>query len=144
MIKTFKVQAEYNDLMYVVLQVDTDKLTPELATQINDFWCYSEDRIDSEDGDVFRAVVRLYGTKAIHKMLLGGGACFKAGCGDCWRRNSCPAKSEEWAKQLEHLLADGQHELFELFGEPIRVIEARVEIPDFDSVELLDITARCA
>ena len=131
MIKTFKVQAEYNDLMYVVLQVDMDKLTLEAATQINNF-CSRDERIESEDGDVVRAVVRLYGARAIRKMLYQGGACFKA---------HNPLAIKHWTTALQGLLANIRCDVFD---HGISVVEAQIEIPDFDSVELLDITAQCA
>lgn len=126
MIKTFKVQAEYNDMMYVLLQVDTDKLTPEQATYTNDLYGpYSlnggQGRIEDEDGDVVRAVVRLFGALAIQQMLLAGGACFKA------------RGSQAWRNRLEAELA------LDFSSNGIRVIEAQVEIPDFDTVELCDI-----
>lgn len=133
MIKTFKVQAEYNDLMYVVLQVDTDKLTPELATNMNNLFRGAKGRVEDEDGDVVRAVVRRYGAEAILEMLLKGGASFKA---------SNRSAVSQWTNQLQGLLADINHELF--CDDGIRVIEAQVEIPDFEGVELLDITAQCA
>lgn len=127
MIKTFKVQAEYNDLMYVMLQVDMDKLTPELATEINNF--YGRDgRIESEDDDVVRAVVRLYGARAIRNMLLGGGACFKF---------SNRLAVSKWVTQPEDQLARIRNGVLET--DCIRVIEAQVAMPDFDTVELCDV-----
>ncbi|ABM38627.1 DUF2528 family protein [Polaromonas naphthalenivorans] len=133
MIKTFKVCAEYNDEMFVVLQVDMDKLTPALANEVNDFWGGEQDRLSSEDDDVVRAVIRLYGSRLIRMMLSDGGATFTA--------TRAPEAAQAWTVEMQSQEGwPGTDDTPSgLIG--IQVIEAQVEVPDYDGVELSDITA---
>ena len=71
-IKTYKVVAASFDDAEVNLQVDHDVLTPDLATLINTFWSGAEDRLAQENGDVVRAVVRLFGSCAISFFMSDG------------------------------------------------------------------------
>jgi hypothetical protein len=64
-IKTYTAKASFFNDSEVTLQVDHDILTPELAKEINDFWSDNEYRLDEENQDVVRAVIRLFGTRAI-------------------------------------------------------------------------------
>ena len=73
-VKTYKVVAAWFDDAEVSLQVDHDVLTPDLAMLINGFWSGSEDRLKAENGDVVRAVVRLFGSCAISYFMSDGGA----------------------------------------------------------------------
>lgn len=43
----------------VVLDVEHSILTPELATDINDFWSDADDRLGAADDDVVLAVIKL-------------------------------------------------------------------------------------
>lgn len=62
-IKKYRVTDDAEN--YVELQVDTDVLTPELATEINKFWGDAESRLDEENGDVIAVVARLFGVMAL-------------------------------------------------------------------------------
>ncbi|MGH3799320.1 MAG: DUF2528 family protein [Stenotrophomonas sp.] len=57
-IKRYKVEQDWGDAE-VTLDVDHDKLTPELATLINTFWTGADERLDSTDGDVVLAVIKM-------------------------------------------------------------------------------------
>lgn len=133
MIKTFKVCGEFNDELFVTLQVDTDKLTPALASQINSFWGDAEARLETEDGDAVKAVIRLYGARVIRLMLEAGGNCFTAS------RSRLTAQLWTEAMQAEEGWPGHDGTLFGAAG--IRVIEAQVEMPGFDEVELTELTA---
>lgn len=57
--KRFKIDhAQIFDLS-VILEVDLDKLTPALATEINNFWIGAEYRISDADGDPIQAVIKM-------------------------------------------------------------------------------------
>ena len=56
-IKHYTVKQSWLDLE-VTLQVDHDVLTVERATSINSFWSNPEDRIEDEDGDEVRSVIK--------------------------------------------------------------------------------------
>ncbi|MGH8089460.1 MAG: DUF2528 family protein, partial [Stenotrophomonas sp.] len=57
-VKRYKIEQEWGDAE-VTLDVDHDRLTPKLATQINSFWTGASDRLDSAGGDVVLAVIKL-------------------------------------------------------------------------------------
>lgn len=61
-VKRYKIERNWGE-GEVTLDVDHDKLTPELATTINAFWTGSQDRIDEADGDVVLAVIKLAGAE---------------------------------------------------------------------------------
>ena len=75
-VKTYRISADWFSDAEVTLQVDHDVLTPELATEINQFWSSDADRLDQEGGDVVRAVIRLFGSIAIRFFMADGGASF--------------------------------------------------------------------
>jgi len=58
LIRSYSVQGSF-DLMQIEIEVDHSKLTPELATSINDFYSGKEDRLRADEGDVVLAVIRL-------------------------------------------------------------------------------------
>lgn len=58
MIKRYCVSCEESGIE-VVLDVDHDVLTRDLAEEINRFWTNAELRLDRADGDVVKAVIRL-------------------------------------------------------------------------------------
>lgn len=133
MIKTFKVCAEYNDEMFVVLQVDMNKLKAELATEINTFWGDAEHRLFSEDGDVVKAVIRMYGSRLMRMMLAEGGCSITA--------TRSPLAAQIWtvAMQAEEGWPGPDGTPSGAIG--IQVIEAQVEIPGFDGVELEEVAS---
>lgn len=128
-LKTFLV-SDSNDTFFVALEVDLDKLTPALASQINHFWGGAEDRLYAEDGDAVRAVIRLLGCKLIGAMLEFGGQSFDeravtgSGRGFYWMRDLLERKGllHERDMQLDAL--------------GIRLVKADVEIPGFDEMDL--------
>lgn len=75
-ITTYRVAADFFSDAEVTLQVDLDVLTPALAAEINNFWSHPKDRLQAEDGDVVRAVVRMFGEAAIRHFMADGGASF--------------------------------------------------------------------
>lgn len=75
-ITTYRVAAAWFSDAEVTLQVDLDVLTPALAAEINNFWSHPKDRLQAEDGDVVRAVVRIFGEAAIRHFMADGGASF--------------------------------------------------------------------
>ena len=57
--KRFKIDHTSIFDLSVILEVDFDKLTPTLATEINNFWTDAEDRLSDADGDPIRAVIKM-------------------------------------------------------------------------------------
>ena len=72
-IKTYTVKATWFNDAEVTLQVDLDLLTTELATEINTFWSNADSRLAAEDEDVVRAVIRMFGARAISLAIEQGG-----------------------------------------------------------------------
>ena len=54
--KRFKIDSGMDTS--ITLEIDTVKMTPELAAEINGFWCGAEDVLSAADGDVIQAVAR--------------------------------------------------------------------------------------
>lgn len=63
-IKHFKVT--FDACVEIEMAVDLEKLTPEIATEMNDFWSGGGDLLNDCDGDVIRCAVRLIASKAAH------------------------------------------------------------------------------
>ncbi|MFN3437832.1 MAG: DUF2528 family protein [Acidovorax sp.] len=97
-VKTYRVSADWFSDAEITLQVDHDVLTPELATLINDFWSDAADRLQQADGDVVRAVIRLFGAATISFFMGDGGASFgpKAKGDDYWTKAVLEAQHEGW------------------------------------------------
>lgn len=55
-IKQYKLSAPFADFE-VVVEIDHDKVTDELLTEINTFWSGDEERLDKADGNVLHAVL---------------------------------------------------------------------------------------
>jgi hypothetical protein len=130
-IKRYKVKDTWKDYE-VTLEVDLDRLTTERAGLINSFWTGADDRLDEEDGDIVRTIVRLAGQEIICEMLEDGGSDFGTDS------NSYPARSatralhcrEGWGGQI-----DGDE--FGWCG--IRVVAADVQVPNFEDVTLTEL-----
>ncbi|MDF3931371.1 DUF2528 family protein [Pseudomonas citronellolis] len=102
----------------ITLEVDREILTKQLATDINDFWTGSEDRLLDADGDVVRAVVRSAARSLIYLMLEDGGAV-----------SSSPFQAALWTKQLHDLEGWGGIVEGAPFGNcGIRLVRADVEV----------------
>lgn len=84
-IKSFQITHD-DDFHQVILRVDTAVLTPELAHDINAFWGGADDRLEQQGGDVVEAVVRLFGTQCIQRLLEEGGCEFASDDVDQQRR----------------------------------------------------------
>lgn len=136
LIKRYVVKDEWKDFE-VTLEVNHNRLTPEIATQINEFWGGWGDRLIAESsGDVVKTTIRLFGLRMIHVMLSQGGASFGPNAksplfdehpGKHW---SCDLQNEEgWG-------GTG--------GDPygwcgIRVVAADVDTPDFEDLVLTEV-----
>lgn len=125
--------SDQNDTFFVTLEVDRSKLTVELATEINNFWGGNDDRADSMDGDMVKAVIKLYGVRVIALMLQAGGA-------NC-SLDHRPAGCVYWTNAMQEEegwpgASGGPHGAL-----GIRVIAADVEIPGFDECDLDEVTA---
>ena len=109
---------------HVVVEVDRDVLTTDLALEINNFWGGSRSRLDSSGGNVEVAVVRYFARAAIATMLADGGADFddKTGPGR--------ALGAIWTKDLNS--SEGWP------GEEcLKVVEAYVFISEFEDLEAI-------
>jgi hypothetical protein len=125
-IKNFKITYGEEE---VVLAVDMAVLTPELATEINNFWGNSSNRLDEQDGDVVLTAVRLFGSAAIRHMLAEGGAGFglhNAKFSSFWTAKVLELQCEGWPSAE---------------GLGIRIVEACVDVPDFFSCEMEEVDA---
>jgi hypothetical protein len=49
-----------NIFLELVFEVDDEKFTEALASEINSFWSGHDDRLDDCEGDVVKAVIKLY------------------------------------------------------------------------------------
>jgi hypothetical protein len=108
----------------LVLEVDQDTLTVELATEINNFWGGASSRLQETDGDVRRAVVRLFAVRAFHHILADGGYA-----GEDVRaltHYAMSVASEEGWPGLDEL--------------GIRIVSADVYAPDFHSIRAQEMT----
>lgn len=52
----------------VVINLDEEKFTKQLATEINDFWSGSESRLDDNDGNVIHAALKLYAAEFFQQL----------------------------------------------------------------------------
>jgi hypothetical protein len=127
-IKKYKVSEAWGDSLEVTLEVDHDKLTPELAETHLRFWTGADEQIGEEDGDAVRAAIRAFGVNAIYHMLGDLGASFSGG----W-------VAGEWSKKIRDFEGYGGED-----GTPygvlgIRILSAEAQSPSFDEVELKEI-----
>lgn len=116
----------------VTLEVDHSVLTQERATAINSFLSSDDDRLDEENGDVVRAVIRLAGQTLINLMLEWGDVDFS---------DARVEHGDVWSKELRGLEGWGG----ELEGSGygwcgIRVVSATVSNCSFYDLELRDLS----
>lgn len=98
-IKTYTVKASWFNDAEVKLSVDHDVLTSELATEINSFWGDADSRLADEDDDAVKAVVRLFGARAIACLMEQGGADFgerRPDIGKWWTQKVIDEQGEGW------------------------------------------------
>lgn len=130
-IKRFKVKDTWKDYE-VTLEVDLARLTVERADAINAFWTGAEDRVDEEDGDVVRAVIRMAGHEVMCELLEDRGGHFTTTC------HSFPAEaSTETLHSQEGWGGEVDGDKFGWCG--IRVIAADVQLPSFEEVALAEV-----
>lgn len=75
-LRTFKL--DDCDRCSVVVEMDTDVLTVERATEINAFWGSAAERLEGSGGDVVLAVVRMFALGAIYELIHDGGGSFSS------------------------------------------------------------------
>lgn len=122
-VKTYIVTASWFNDAGVTLRVDHNVLTSELATLINDFWSDNDSRLMDEDGDVVRAVIRLFGQVAIRYFMADGGASFGPHAdGDRY-----------WTKKVLEEQREGWPDIDSL---GILILSAEVSAVDYDDVTL--------
>lgn len=129
-IRRYQVIESFKDYE-VTLEVDHSILTQERATQINSFWSSDNDRLDEENGDVVRTVIRLAGLTLINLMLELGDVDFS---------DQEVVHGNIWSKELRRLEGWGE----ELEGSPygwcgIRAVSASVNTCSFYDLELRDV-----
>lgn len=67
--KKYKIEAGFD--ISITVDVDLNKLTPELAKEINDFWSGAEDILNKSDGNIIIAAVRRSAPYFISALLEG-------------------------------------------------------------------------
>lgn len=100
-----RFNVRYADDNEVLLEVDMAILTPELATEINNFWGSNLLRLEEQNGDIVQTVVRLFGARAILHIQADGGVDFSEGAADSsefWTKQVLEAEHEGWPDP-EHL-----------------------------------------
>ena len=122
-LKTYRVTADWYGDAEVLLQVDHDVLTPELATEINQFWTGADGRLAAEDDDVVRTVIRMFGAAAIRCFMDDGGARIR------------PSKNGDRHRTAEVLKAQVEG-WPDVDGLGILIMEANVSVVDYDDVAL--------
>lgn len=108
----------------VLLEVDLSVFTPELATEINNFWGGAESRLFAQDGDVVQTAIRLFGARAMLQLQREGGVDFEEGSpdsADFWTQHVLEQEHEGWP-DLSHL--------------GIRIVQAYVSAPDYFDVHM--------
>ncbi|WP_282362920.1 DUF2528 family protein [Pseudomonas sp. PS01297] len=135
-IKRYVVKEVWKDYE-VTLEVNHARLTPEVATMINSFWSDHKSRLQITNGDVVKAVIRLFGQTMIRLMLSEGGSSFSI---DTGKRDPFGQPGPVWTEDLHEEEGWGGS----IKGDPygfcgIRVIAADVEAPGFDDVELAEV-----
>lgn len=92
----YTVKAGWFNDAEVVLRVDLDALTPDLAHEINSFWSGAVDRLCDEGYDAVRAVVRGFGAKAIRYFMSNGGASLLGDHDLYWTQKVISDQGEGW------------------------------------------------
>ena len=123
-IKTYTAKATWFSDAEVTLQVDHDRLTPEVAKEINGFWSNSDSRLAAEDENVVRTVIRMFGARAIALAMQKGGWDFS---------NQPHSAGLRTAQDVIDSFGEGWPKAEEL---GIFVTDASVDYVDFDDVEL--------
>lgn len=136
-IKRYIVKEVWKDYE-VTLEVNHSRLTPEVATILNNFWTGAKYRLQTENGNSVRAVIRYFDQTMINMMLSEGGSTF---CIDNGKPKYFGCPGPIWTKDLHE--EDGwggslENDPYGFCG--IRVIAADVEAPCFEDVELVEVS----
>ncbi|MCL8302158.1 DUF2528 family protein [Pseudomonas mosselii] len=130
-IKRFKVKDTWKDYE-VTLEVDLDRLTTERAEMINSFWTGADDRLDEQNGDLVKTVIRMAGHEVMCEILEDRGADF--GDADRW---SCQQTSKK-LHNGEGWGGEGDGDGFGWCG--IRVVGAEVDVPCYEDVAVSEVS----
>ncbi|HIH4679521.1 TPA: DUF2528 family protein [Pseudomonas aeruginosa] len=135
-IKRYTVKESWKDYS-ITLEVDHSILTAERAAMINGFWSDHKGRLQQESGDPVRAVIRYAGSTLMRLMLSEGGCSFAQSSSD----NPFDQPGPVWSQDLHELEGWGGTDPNTPFGWcGIRCVAADVDAPEFDDVELKEIT----
>ncbi len=134
-IKRYKVAHEWHD-HEVVLEVDHDILTPELAQEHIDFWSGADEFRSEENGDDVRATIRLFGSTMIRMMQAEGGAEFSERSKHMFDESA----GKLWSQQLQNEEGWGGADGTPYGRVGIRVIAADVTVTGFDDVSLVEVS----
>lgn len=115
----------------VELVVNLNVLTPQLCTEINDFWGGNKQRLRAESGDVVRTVVRLFGQYAIQYFMSDGGIELTNECSDRFSERNVYC-----TKEVLLFVHEGLPD-FDHLG--IVISAASVDVPTFDDLTLEEI-----
>jgi hypothetical protein len=126
--KTYMVREDEFDIQ-IKLVVDTDVLTPALATEVNNFWTGADTRLAANNQDVVLAVIKLFSYAAMRLFLSDGGAQFYCVSGELAKRITQSVLNRE---------KEGWPPLDEL---GIVITEAYVALPDYDNLTLEEMAA---
>lgn len=64
----FELKVDQDDIfLELVFEVDDEKFTEELASEINSFWSGHEGRLEDCDGDAVKAALKLYAAECFSK-----------------------------------------------------------------------------
>jgi hypothetical protein len=117
---TKKFIVSFNDDNQVTLEVNTEKLTPALATEINKFWGSDSLRLSEQHNDVVEVVVRLFGAAAIRVLMESGGIFHlsQPKANEYWTRKVLEEQQEGWPEfeSLGILIVDAEISCIEYFG----------------------------
>lgn len=122
-IAIYRVSACWFNEAEVTLRVDHCVLTRALAAEINNFRSGAEDRLQDEDGDVVRAVVRMFGEAAIRHFMADGGATF----------GPCPLGDRQMTAKVLKAQVEGWPDID---GLGIGIVGAEVAAVGYDDVTL--------
>ena len=115
----------WND-MAVVIGVNTSVLTPDVATEINEFLSSPDSRLRQCDGDVYVVVARMFASYFFRWAIEQGGIMGEyGGSYDGWVKSTLAWVNEGWPAYKE-------------CGIRIVSADADVDLPSFDSVDAFE------
>ena len=124
---TKRYVVNFGDENSVTLEVDTVKLSPELATEINKFWSSHNLRLSEQNNNPVEVVARLFGAAAVRVFMENGGALHL----------SEGKEREYWTRKVLQDQWEGWPE-FESLG--VLLVDADVSCVDYFAVTLEEVT----